>query len=183
MKANVLLNEEAIKQAIKNETKYVIATNDLEHDFTMADLLSIYKRQSVIERKWRVLKDPTLMVNAIYLKTPRRIEALMWVLSIALLIFSACEYMVRKTMKENELTIPNPEHKKQQDQPTLNRLFKYMENCHLSLVYVSATKTLHISGLTPELMKLLLHLVPDVAKYYNPNNYKSFIERVYGVIL
>ena len=84
----------------------------------MADLLSIYKRQSVIERKWRVLKDPTLMVNAIYLKTPRRIEALMWVLSIALLIFSACEYMVRKTMKENELTIPNPEHKKQQDQPT-----------------------------------------------------------------
>ena len=183
VKANVSLNEEAIKQTLKNETKYVIATNDLERDFTMAELLSIYKRQSVIERKWRILKDPTLMVNAIYLKTPRRIEALMWVLSIALLIFSACEYMVRKTMKDNELTIPDPEHKKQQNQPTLNRLFKYMENCHLSLVYVSATKTLHLSGLTPELMKLFLNLGPDVTKYYTPSNYKSFIERVYGVIL
>ena len=86
-------------------------------------------------------------------------------------------------MKDNELTIPDPEHKKQQNQPTLNRLFKYMENCHLSLVYVSATKTLHLSGLTPELMKLFLNLGPDVTKYYTPSNYKSFIERVYGVIL
>ena len=88
-----------------------------------------------------------------------------------------------KTMKENELTIPDPEHKKQQNQPTLNRLFKYMENCHVSLVYVSATKTLHLSGLTPELMKLLLHLEPYVTKYYAPINYKNFIERVYSIVL
>lgn len=57
----------------------------------MKELLSVYKMQSVVERKWRCLKDKRLLVNTLYLESPSRINALMWVMTLALLIFSATE--------------------------------------------------------------------------------------------
>lgn len=44
----------------------------------MKELLSIYKKQSVVERNWRCLKDKRLLVNTLYLESPSRINALMW---------------------------------------------------------------------------------------------------------
>ena len=40
-------------------------------------------------------------------------------------------------MASKQLTIPDLEHKKEQNQLTLKRLFKYMENNNLSLNYVA----------------------------------------------
>ena len=120
----VTINESAVQEAIAQETLYLIATNDSKRKWTPAELLGTYKRQSVIERHWHLLKDPTLFLNALYLKTPHRITALLWVMSTALLVYSCLEYRVRQVMAEQQLTIPDPEHKKGQNQPTLKRLFK-----------------------------------------------------------
>ena len=90
-----MINENAVKAAIAQETLYLIAANDTKREWTPAELLSTYKRQSVIERHWRLLKDPTLFLDALYLKTPHRITALLWVMSTALLVYSCLEYRVR----------------------------------------------------------------------------------------
>ena len=172
----VTINESAVQEAIAQETLYLLATNDTKRKWTPAELLGTYKRQSVIERHWRLLKDPTLFLNALYLKTPHRITALLWVMSIALLVYSCLEYRVRQVMAEQQLTIPDPEHKKEQNQPTLKRLFKYMENNNLSLNYVALTGRLHVSGLTQPLMKLLVALGIDMAKYYSPLQYEPYFD-------
>lgn len=104
--AEVMLNDQAIEQQIKEDTYYVICTNDLQRNWTMAELIGVYKKQSVVERNWRCLKDKKLLINAIYLELPSRINALMWLMTIALLIYTATEYLMRRKMKENNLTIP-----------------------------------------------------------------------------
>lgn len=55
--------------------------------------------QSVIERSWRVCKEPLFFVDSIYLKKPSRIDALLWLMSLALLVYSALEYYLRHTMQ------------------------------------------------------------------------------------
>lgn len=44
------INSEAVKAAVENSTYYVICTNDTERKWTMKELLSVYKKQSVVER-------------------------------------------------------------------------------------------------------------------------------------
>lgn len=41
----------------------------------MAKLSAVYKRQSRVERLWKISKDPSIMLNASYMKKPEKIEA------------------------------------------------------------------------------------------------------------
>lgn len=101
----------------------------------MKELLSIYKKQSVVERNWRCLKDKRLLENTLYLESPSRINALMWVMTLALLIYSATEYLMRKKMEEQRLTVPPPDHKNELSRPSLMRVNLYLANSNISLTY------------------------------------------------
>ena len=48
--AAVSINKETVDKAIAQEMMYVIVTTDTERNWTMAELLGVYKIQSVIER-------------------------------------------------------------------------------------------------------------------------------------
>lgn len=100
----------------------------------MAELLGGYKRQSVIERNWRVCKDPRFFVDSIYLKKPSRIDALLWLMSLALLVYSALEYFLRQTMREHQLSIKNLEGKGRNERHSLMRFFQYVFNNNRSIV-------------------------------------------------
>lgn len=89
--ADASISNELVEEAVKRETYYVICTNDTGCKWTMLALLAIYKRQSVVERSWRCLKDRRVLVSAILIQLPNRICALMWVMSIALLIYAATD--------------------------------------------------------------------------------------------
>ena len=71
--ANVEIDEERLEKRIQEEIKYVLVTNDVKRDWTMAELLTVYKRNSVIERNWKCLKNPKFFVDALYLQEPSRI--------------------------------------------------------------------------------------------------------------
>ena len=68
------------------------------------ELLRLYKSQSGIERNFGFLKDP-IIVNSIFLKTPRRIEALGLVLLVALLIWRLIERCLRQYIQRTGATI------------------------------------------------------------------------------
>ena len=86
---------------------YVVVTNDTERDWGTGELLSTYNRNSVIERNWRCCKNTKFFVDASYLKSPSHIDALLWLMNLALLVYAAMEYKIRKVMKENNLEIPS----------------------------------------------------------------------------
>ena len=63
------------------------------------EILSLYKEQHGVEQNFAFLKDPAV-VNAIFLKTEERIEALGLILLISLLIWRLIERKLRKHVDE-----------------------------------------------------------------------------------
>ena len=176
--ATVSLNEEAVKQAIAQEMMYVIITTDTERNWTMAELLGTYKRQSVIERSWRVCKDPRFFVDSIYLKKPSRIDALLWLMSLALLVYSALEYYLRHTMQQHGLTIRNLEGKGRNGRPTLMRFFQYVVNNNLSIVGVPNTDILQIPWFDEDLQNIIRCLGIEWTRYFNIETYRGAFDRM-----
>ena len=81
---------------------FVLLTNVAKEGEGAADareILSLYKEQHGVEQNFAFLKDPAV-VNAIFLKTEERIEALGLILLISLLIWRLIERSLRKHVEE-----------------------------------------------------------------------------------
>ena len=89
-------------------------------------ILQNYKNQQDVERGFAFLKDPWFMANRIFLKSPKRIQALMMVMTLCLMIYNIAQYRLRKALQENNETVPNQLGKLFQ-KPTLKWIFQIME--------------------------------------------------------
>lgn len=97
LKLQYSIDEGAVQQAKERLSCFVLITN-LDQNYTAKHVLKEYKAQNNVETSFKFLKDP-LFVGPIYLKKPSRVEALAYVLLIALLIFGILERRVREAMK------------------------------------------------------------------------------------
>lgn len=68
-------------------------------------LLHAYKDQNGIERNFSFLKDPVI-VNAVFLKKPERVEALGLILVLSLLIWRLIELTMRQYLEKNQCRLP-----------------------------------------------------------------------------
>ncbi len=67
-------------------------------ELSARDVLKEYKGQVHVERHFHFLKDP-LFVGALYVKKPKRVEALGYVLLLACLLYSLLERRLRDGAK------------------------------------------------------------------------------------
>ena len=106
--ADIIVDFQAVEPLRTKAGCFVLITNLSTPKFITrwpaGELLRLYKSQSGIEQNFGFLKDPVI-VNSIFLKRPRRIEALGLVLLIALLIWRLIERCLRQHIKENETMI------------------------------------------------------------------------------
>ena len=109
VRAHVELNQTAINAKVQEELKFVIATTDVDRDWDMAELKAIYSRQSRVERDWRVSKDPRFFIDAIYLQRPSRITALLWLVSVGLLMLVATEVIINRDCRQLAAVLPEPD--------------------------------------------------------------------------
>lgn len=107
--AHAELDEVAINAKIKDSLMFVIATTDVERDWTKQDLKATYSRQSCIERDWRLSKNPKFFIDAFFLEKPSRINALLWIVSIAILITLATEQLLNIRCSKHKVEVPNPD--------------------------------------------------------------------------
>jgi transposase len=125
--SDVTHNNEIIEIFLNRKGRFILATNDLNKDtFPDEKMLEEYKQQQNVERGFRFLKDPWFMVDSIFLKSPRRIEALMMIMTLCLMIYNIGQYRLRSTLKEKNDTIPNQINKPIQN-PTMRWVFQIME--------------------------------------------------------
>lgn len=115
LKTKVEENEKNIGKYFEEACTFVLCSNDL--DITAENLLREYKTQSSVEKKFQQIKSPHF-VNALYLDTPKRIEALTYLILISMMILSVAEYVVRREMKAKDEKISGP-GKVKMSQPTL----------------------------------------------------------------
>ena len=100
-------NKEVIETYLNRKGRFILATNDLDVDvFSDEQMLQEYKQQQNVERGFRFLKDPWFMVDSVFLKSPKRIEALMMIMTLCLMIYNVAQYRLRKALIESEQTLP-----------------------------------------------------------------------------
>ena len=65
-------------------------------------------------------------MDSIFLKLPRRVEALMMVMTLCLMVYNFGQYKLRERLKKQQTTLPNQLGKGVHN-PTLKWIFQLME--------------------------------------------------------
>jgi transposase len=130
LEAALRLNQAAADKEKLAFGRFILASNDLE--LSADEILRNYKEQGEVERGFRFLKSADFRTTEILLKNPGRIEAIASIASLALLLYSLLEQLVRKGLKENGETVPNQKNKPT-DKPTLKWVFDLI--CTIRIIY------------------------------------------------
>lgn len=107
LKISIRAKEDAIDRARKEAGCFVLISNEPGPEsggLSSRELLRAYHNQHSVEQNFGFLKDPVI-VNALFLKTPRRIEALGLILVLALMIWRLMERTMRVSLKGTGSTV------------------------------------------------------------------------------
>ena len=100
----------SLEDAKKDDVRWITRVPDTVSDVEECpeEILHIYmKEQQVVERGFRFLKDPAYFAEAFFLKSPRRVAALLCVMTIALLLYALAQRRLRIELKKKKMTLPN----------------------------------------------------------------------------
>jgi transposase len=162
LKITLTLDQEATDWLRQEAGCFVLITNTLAEgtgSISARELLTIYKDQHMVERNFAFLKDP-VFVNALFLKSPRRIEALGLVLILALLIWRLMERTMRLNLPATKSKVTGWE-KRQTCRPTSFMLTTKFIGAFVLIS--SGTRRLAKTLSNTQLYYLdLLELTPDV---------------------
>jgi len=161
-------NEESLKQEQnKKSGLFIIATNDMK--LSPKELLDEYKSQQRVERGFRFLKSPQFLSDAIFLKNPKRIEAMLMIMTLSLLVYSALEYKIRKELKIQNKTFPN-----QLGKPVQNPTARWIFECfhEIQVVVIEKLNKKVIANLLERNVFILDLLGNSYWKYYRINEKK-----------
>jgi len=125
LEIEISANDDKIQSELSTKGRFILATNQLTIE-NSAQILESYKQQQNVEQGFRFLKAPWFMADTMFLKSPRRIEALMMVMTLCLMIYNISQHRLRVALKEQNETIPN-QLGKQTATPTLRWAFQIME--------------------------------------------------------
>jgi transposase len=160
------LNWGAIDEALQYDSRldglFPLIFNDKE--LTPRDVLLAYKRQPFLEKRHEQMKT-VFEVMPVNLKTPRRIEALLFVYFLVLLVESLIERETRLAMKAAAMeSIPLYPESRPNKAPTANRIFEVFSDvrrhqllgpngevhkCFYDKLTNLQSTLLHLLGLTP----------------------------------
>jgi transposase len=158
---SIMPRDKAIARARKEAGCFVLITNEPEEavgGLSSKEVLRAYQDQHSVEQNFGFLKDP-VFVNAMFLKTPRRIEALGLILVLALMIWRLMERTMRISLKQDESKVIGWNNRK------TGRPTSFMMTTKFPSVIVIRTQTerflaepldpvqeryLHILGMSPD---------------------------------
>lgn len=152
---------QALEDACKGIGKFMLATNDL----TLGDgqILQAYKQQGTFERGFRFLKNGDFQLTPVFLKSPRRIQALSFVMCLSLMVYSIMENQLRTSLTKANETIRiqdnGPANYKNNAKPTLMKIFAMFDHLGTTSITMAGGQQLLIqTTLPPEVRKVLYYL-------------------------
>jgi transposase len=162
---SIIKNEEKIKAQIEKGSCYIVGTNAKSGELSAAEIIDNYSEQQKVERGFRFLKDPLFFTSSLFIKKTSRIEAMLMVMTLALVVYAIAERRMKNFLKENDETIPNQIHKPVQN-PTLRWVFQLLDG--ISRVVVKINDQIHKSwkGLTEIRLKILCFFGTAVKDIY-----------------
>lgn len=160
--ATLSKNEPAINLEIQSAGRFILATNILDENILTPDaMISEYKAQQCCERGFGFLKDPLFFADSVFLKTPKRIEALAMIMALCLLVYTLAQRQMRAALSSSNSTVKN-QLGKPTERPTLRWIFQCFQSIHI----VALNGEKEISNLTPYRQFLLGFFPSECYQYY-----------------
>lgn len=146
----------ASRQALlEQRSRFILATNELDAQaLPPAEWLAAYKGQSGVERGFRFLKDPLFLASSLFLKSPRRVMALLMVMTLCLLVYAALEYRMRQALRTHQQTLPD-QKSKPTSTPTARWIFQCFVGIHVLIVNETERLVLNLQDAHQRLLALL----------------------------
>ena len=162
-----LLESSVYSDFIKKKAGFfMLATNQLDKKLLPSEqILDEYKKQATVEFGFRFLKSNVFNVSKIFLKNPKRIEALLMVMVITLLVYSALEYRLRNALKENNKTVKN-QIKKETNKPTMSLVFEFFRGIHILFISSESEEKIMVLNMTEQHKIVLDSLGESYWSYY-----------------
>jgi transposase len=135
---------------------FVVATNDTTGAVLSDEqVLEAYRKdQQKVERGFRFLKDPLFMASTLFLKSPRRIMALMAIMTLCLMVYAALEHRIRQGLAQQSQTFPDQKGKPT-ERPTARWVFQSFMDIHLLTLPTLAEIVLNLKAHHRALLNLL----------------------------
>ena len=132
-------------QALDRKSCFIVATNELDDQALPDDrVIDLYKKgQQKVERGFRFLKDPLFLASTLFLKSPKRLMALLMVMTLCLLVYAAIERRVRQALQLQQQTFPDQKGQPTQC-PTARWVFQFFSGIRLLKVSGVQTRVLSI---------------------------------------
>ncbi len=107
------------------------------------------------------MKDPRFFTDSVFLKSPKRVEALALVMGLCLLVYTLGQRLLRHNLQRTNSILKNqlgkPTHR-----PTLGWIFQIFQAIH----FVSIQETQQIFNLNDERIAILSLLPRSCRSYY-----------------
>ncbi len=173
--ASVIINEALVTEKAEQECLFVLVTSDVKRDWSMRELLEIYRGNQVVEDFWTVLKDKQLFLPALYLQKEERIEALLWLLQIVVLgyyIIQACLNYHKQKDPELADTMRRLSSHPERVNPTFTtrQLIRCLKQLNMSVSYTPSGEAM-IKGINLDICRILLALGKAWTDLLNPRLY------------
>lgn len=152
-----------LTQHIKEEACFVLGTNDLA--LSDLEVLKSYKEQGRVEEGFSFLKDPEFFTSSFFLKSPKRICALLMVMSLALLAYKIAQLRLRRALVAAGDTIPN-QIKKPIQNPTMKWVFQIFRGINELSFEMQGEVKVVLQGLKELQLKIITYLGPHVQGLY-----------------
>jgi transposase len=142
-----IVDHEAIRKAC-----FIIATN--QKTLGEMEILELYKQEGHCERGFRFLKSPHFFTSAFFLKSNKRIDGLLMVMTLALLVYSIAQRRLRRSLKQKNETIPNQINRPIQN-PTMRWIFQIFSGINAIKIKLKNVFSVQIQGLQNLHVKIL----------------------------
>ncbi|MEA2100686.1 MAG: IS1634 family transposase [Campylobacterota bacterium] len=137
---------------LHQKSHFILATNDLTLE--PKDIFDNYKNQHIVERGFRFLKGKEFLSDAIYIKSPERIEALLFIMTLSLMVYAALEYRIRKELSNTNSTIPD-----QKGKPTSTPTTRWIFHCFIGIQMLIINDTQQVMMNLNDVHKLIIRLL------------------------
>jgi transposase len=156
-----------IDDAIMKQMCFVLGTNASSDEISTEEMINIYlKDQHGVENAFRFLKDPSYFTDAFFLKTPRRIAALLCIMTISLLLYSLLQRKLRMRLKELKDTVPNQKGKGTPT-PTLRWVNQCFEGVDVVRYKIDDRVSFHFQRMSDMVRKVLCILGDNYVRRYS----------------
>jgi len=125
------MDQEAYLEAKRMAQCFVLISN-IDSGFSAYDLLKEYKQQSMVENRFRFIKNP-IYVGPIWLKKKGRLEAMCYVILLALAVYIILQQRVRNALLQEEKPLAVT-GKKKSFSPTGNKILELFRP--VKIVYI-----------------------------------------------